>query len=92
MKKIVIIEKYVLVEKDFYNYKFSGNISEVIKAVLNFLFFLQKDFARTKSTKKPKSTKSTKRHKNTRQKYKNANKIISDYFPLRCFLEAFFYF
>ena len=29
----------------------SSNINEVIRAVLNFLFFLQKDFAHTKSTK-----------------------------------------
>ena len=41
----------------------SSNINEVIKAVLNFLFFsLGKDFARTKTTK------STKRHKDTRGK------------------------
>ena len=39
----------------------SSNINEVIRAVLNFLlFFLQKDFARTKSTTSSKSTKSTK--------------------------------
>ena len=30
---------------------FSSNVNEVITAVLNFLFFLRKDFARTKSTK-----------------------------------------
>ena len=40
----------------------SSNINEVIKAVLNSLFFLRKDFALTKSTK------STKRHKDTRAK------------------------
>ena len=52
----------------------SSNINEVIKAVLNSLFFLRKDFAHTKSTK---STKSTKRHKDSRvkaQKRKEANK------------------
>ena len=38
----------------------SSNINEVIRAVLNSLFFLLKDFAHTKSTK------STKRHKDTR--------------------------
>ena len=45
--------------------------------VLNFLFFLQKDFARTKmhqkekKHQKTKSTKSTKKHNNaTKQKYK----------------------
>ena len=36
----------------------------LIRAVLNFLFFLRKDFARTKSTKstKTQSSKSTKRY------------------------------
>ena len=49
----------------------SSNINEVIKAVLNSLFFLRKGFAHTKSTK------STKRYKDTRakaQKRKQANK------------------
>ena len=42
----------------------SSNINEVIRAVLNSLFFLWKDFARTKSTK------NTKRHKDaTKQKH-----------------------
>ena len=46
---------------------FSSNINEVIRAVLNSLIFLQKDFARTKKHKKqqkhqkaPKAQKSTK--------------------------------
>ena len=44
---------------------FSSNINEVIRAVLNSLiFFLQKDFARTKKQQKhqkaPKAQKSTK--------------------------------
>ena len=39
----------------------SSNINEVIRVVLNFLFFLRKDFARTKSTK------STKRQKHKTQ-------------------------
>ena len=41
-----------MIEKDCDNWKISSNINEVIKAVLNFLFFLQKDLAHTKSTKK----------------------------------------
>ena len=53
---------------------FSSNSNEVIRAVLNSFFFLQKDFARTKSTKRiksTKSTKSTKRHQDaTKQKQK----------------------
>ena len=51
----------------------SSNINEVIKAVLNSLFFLRKGFAHTKSTK------STKRYKDTRakaQKRKQANKWL----------------
>ena len=31
-------------------------------------------------------------HKDTQAKAQNANKRISDYFPLRCFLGAFFIF
>ena len=60
-----------MIEKDCDNLKFSSNINEVIKAVLNFLFFLRKDFACakiTKSTKNTKSIKSTKRHEDTRAK------------------------
>ena len=49
----MIIEiKIVIIEKDCDKQKFSGNINEVIKAVLNsyyyYTFFLRKDFARTK--------------------------------------------
>ena len=45
-----------------------SNINEVIRAVLNFFFFLRKDFVCTKSTK---STKKDKKHKNTtKQKHK----------------------
>ena len=65
----------------------SSDINEVITAVLNSFFFLRKDFARTKSTE---STKSTKRHKDTQAKAQHENKQTSDYFPLRCFLGAFF--
>ena len=42
--------------------------------------------------KAQKALKALKGTKTLRQKHKNANKRISDYFPLRCFLEAFFYF
>ena len=48
--------------------KISRNVNEVIRAVLNSLFFLRKDFAHTKSTKR------TKRTKTSMQKHKNANK------------------
>ena len=69
---------------------FSSNINEVIRAVLNFLFFFYKKILHApkaqKALKAPKSTKSNKRHKNTQAKAQNANKQISDYFSLRCFL------
>ena len=51
-----------MIKKDCDNWKFGSNINEVIKTVLNSLFFLQKDFAHTKSTK---------RHKYTRAKVQN---------------------
>ena len=66
----------------------SSNINEVIRALLNS-FFITKSNKNTKSTK---STKSTKRHKDTQAKAQNANERISDYFPLRCYLGAFFIF
>ena len=47
-----MIKKVVIIEKDCDNQKFSSNINEVIKAILNFLFFLQKDLVRAESTKK----------------------------------------
>ena len=62
----------------------SSDVNEVIRAVLNPLFFfLQKDFAHTKSTK---STK-TQPGKST-----NTNKQISDFFPLDVFYGHFFIF
>ena len=44
------------------SYFSSSNVNEVITTILNslFFFFLQKDFARTKSTKSTKNTKNTK--------------------------------
>ena len=50
----------------------SSDINEVIRAVLNFLFFFTKGFCSHKKYKK----------------HKNANKGISDFFHLRCFLCA----
>ena len=66
----------MIIEKNCDNLKFSSNINEVIREVLNFLlFFLRKDFARTKSTKGTKRTKRTKRIKSTKKlkKHKNTN-------------------
>ena len=55
------MERIAIIKKDcdqkihvFNKMNFSSNINEVISAVLNSLFFLQKDFARTKSSKKHK--------------------------------------
>ena len=75
------LKKIAMIEKDCDNWKkivikkihacnrmnFSSNVNEVIKAVLNSLFFLRKDFAHTKSTKTSKSTKALRR---TKQKHK----------------------
>ena len=58
----------------------SSIINEVIKAVLNSFFFMNK------------AQKALKTLKAFGQKHKNANKGISDYFPLRCFLGVFFIF
>ena len=71
-----------------------------IRAVLNFSFFYekiplaqkaQKALKALKCTKSTKSTKITKRYKDTQVKEQNANERISDYFPLRCFLDTFLF-
>ena len=55
----------------------SSNINEVIRAVLNSIYFFYKKILQ--------ALKALKGIKTPRQKHKNANKQISDYFPLRCF-------
>ena len=67
----------------------SSNINEFITAVLNFLFFYEKISPALKELKVLKALNGT---KTLRQKHKNVNKRISDYLPLRCFLEACFIF
>ena len=42
----------MIIEKGCDKINFSSNINEVIRPVLNFLFFLRSDFTSTKSTKK----------------------------------------
>ena len=69
--------------------KTSSNINEVIRAVLNSLFFYDKILHASTAPKAPKAPKGT---KTPRQKHKSANKRISDVFPFRCFLKAFFIF
>ena len=95
LKKIVVIEKGCDNWKRFWLKKFmlvlhacnfSSNVNEVIRVALNSLFFLRKDFARTKSTKIAKSTKDA-----TKQKHENANKQISDFFPFRFFYVHFLF-
>ena len=57
-----------------------------------FIFFYKKISHALKAQKAPKAQKALKGTKTLRQKHKSANKRISDYFPLRCFLGAFFIF
>ena len=73
----------------------SSNINEVIRVILGSIFFTKRFRTQKKHQKAPKSTKSdksTKMPKDTQPKAQNVNKRISDYFPLRCFLRAFFIF
>ena len=67
----------------------SSNKNEV-KAVLNCLFFFYEKISHTPKALKALNALSD--TKTLRQKHKNANKRISDYFPLRWFLGAFFIF
>ena len=59
------------------------------------LFFYEKISQASKGQKALKAVKAQKALEGTKalgQKHKNANKRISAYFPLRCFLRAFFIF
>ena len=59
---------------------------------LLLIFFTKRFRTHKKALKAPKAQKALNRIKTLKQKRKNANKRISDYFPLRYFLEAFLYF
>ena len=72
-----------MIKKDYNRINFSSNINEVIRAVLNFLFFFTKIFP---------THKKHLRHKDTQARAQNANKQIRDYFLLRCFSGAVFIF
>ena len=61
-----------------------------VKAVLNCLFFFYEKISHTPKALKALNALSD--TKTLRQKHKNANKRISNYFPLRWFLGAFFTF
>ena len=63
---------------------FNSNVNEVIRAVLNFLFFFFTKRFHTHQMHK-KDQKHQKYKDATKQKHKNANKRISDFFPLRSF-------
>ena len=73
----------------FNKMNFINNINEVIRTVLNLLLsFHEKISHERKALKAPKELKSLKALKcikTPKQKHKNANKRISDYFPLRFF-------
>ena len=62
----------------------SSNINEIIRSVLNTFFYEKISHAQ----KAPKALKALKGTNTPRQKHKNANKQISDFFPLRCSLRA----
>ena len=76
------------------SYFASSNINEVITTILNSLFFFTKRFCTHKNHKKQKKHKKHKKHKKTqrtqkaqdaRKNDKNANKRITDFFPLDVF-------
>ena len=59
----------MLIEKDCNNWKFSSNINEVIRAVLNFLLFLYKKISHAaKAHKAPKVPKAQKHNQAKAQK------------------------
>ena len=71
MKKAVIIEKDCDEKIHVCNkINFSSNINEVIKAVLNFLFFYEKIWHTLKAQKASKASKALKRTKTLGQKHK----------------------
>ena len=66
------------------DYKFSSNINEVIRSVLNFLFFfLQKDFT---STKKHKTAYSEQKIKITHKKHLRRKKLLIRLFAFCAFI------
>ena len=66
----------------------SSNVIEIFRAVLNFFFFffLTKKFCTYQKHQKHQRHKDAAKQKY--KKHKNANKQISHFFPLRCFLCA----
>ena len=72
----------------------SSITNEVIKVVLNFFFYekISHTLGAQKALKALKALKAIKDTKPFGQKRKNANRRISDYFPLRFVLGTFFFF
>ena len=61
----------VLIEQDCNDWKFSSNVNEVIRAVLNFLLFFYKKISHApKAQKAPKVPKAQKRNQAKAQKCK----------------------
>ena len=103
-KRLWWLKRIVMIEKDCDDWKklwwlkkivvkeiYACNkmlVNEVIKAVLNSLFYFFTKRFRTHQ----KHQKHQKHKDATKQKHKNSNKRISDFFPHRCFLSSFFIF
>ena len=68
---------------------FSSNINEVIRTVLNFLLFMIRFHKHKKALK---ALKALNVYKQNQVKSQNADKQISNFFRLRCFLYVFFLF
>ena len=82
-EEIITMDLVVLVDPKIILHD-SSYVNEVIRAVLDS--FLQKDFTRTKAQK------AQRRNQPKAQKHKDANRQISDFFPLRSFLHSLFLF
>ena len=86
--------KGVSIATEFNQFKdeFSSNLNEIIRAILNFFILFTKIFYKHKKAQKAQKAQRRNQAKvqkaQTAQKDKNANKRISDFLPLRCFLCA----
>ena len=101
-RRMTKVNTFVLIEMpwkplkdDFWGQirKMSSNINEVVRAVLNFLFFYYEKILHTlKAQKALKALKALNGTKTLGQKHKKLNKWIIDYFPpLWCFLGVFLF-
>ena len=68
------------------SYFSSSNVNEAITTILNSLFFFfYKKILHAQKAQKAQKTQKTQKAKDARKKHKNANKQISDFFPLDVF-------